>query len=845
MNAFVINLQEINQAALSFVGGKAANLGELTQIKNLNVPEGFCVTTNVYQEIIHQSQEIQQTIAELSRMNSTQTEEIKQKSAKLQKLFLNETIPSEIQSEISIHLENYGADADYAVRSSATAEDLPGVSFAGQQDTFLNISGKEAILTHIKKCWASLFNERAILYRMQNGFSENEVQLAVVVQKMIPAEKSGVLFTADPISGDRLTTSIDASVGLGEALVSGQVQADVYQVKNGKVVSQNVAESRENPILSEENVLELTVLGREMERYFGYPVDVEWCFFDDAFYIVQCRPITTLFPLPENIHDEKRIYLSVGHQQMMTDPLLSLGMSVYTLTSFGERFIAGGRLFVDVLPRLLDENSRYMMLDTFDSEPLTKDALITLLKRGDYLDIMYDETKLLNQKKQKFMTFPETIKADVTIVKRLTEESEEALIHLKQDIKAYEGESLIDFIQQDILKVKGFLSQKETMQAIMAAMDSALWLNEKMFDWLGLVNVSDTLTKSLPDNITSEMGLALLDVADAIRPYPDIAAFLETTENKNFIDELSRFKGGEVVQKAIHDYLEIYGMRCPGEIDLTRTRWMEEPEVLIPMILTNLHHFKEGAHEEKHRKGELEALDKKEELINQLAKLPDGESKVSETRQAVDALRHFSGFREYPKYVMVTHYFVYKQALLKEAKKLVEKGVISEQKDIYFFTLDELKTIFQTEKMDKDVLYKRKAEYQLYDKLTPPRVMTADGEILTGSYHTSDFPKDALPGLAVSSGVVEGRARVISKMEDAKFYAGEILVTTFTDPSFTPLFVSAKGLVTEVGGLMTHGAVIAREYGLPAVVGVTSATELIKDGQMIRIDGTRGFVQIL
>lgn len=845
MNAFVINLQEINQAALSFVGGKAANLGELTQIKNLNVPEGFCVTTNVYQEIIQQSKEIQQTIAELSRMNATQTEEIKQKSAKLQKLFLNETIPSEIRSEISIHLENAGADADYAVRSSATAEDLPGASFAGQQDTFLNISGKEAILTHIKKCWASLFNERAILYRMQNGFSENEIQLAVVVQKMISAEKSGVLFTADPISGDRLTTSIDASVGLGEALVSGQVQADVYQVKNGKVVSQNVAESRENPILSEENVLELTVLGREMERYFGYPVDVEWCFFDDAFYIVQCRPITMLFPLPENVHGEKRIYLSVGHQQMMTDPLLPLGMSVYILTSFGERFIAGGRLFVDVLPRLLDENSRYMMLDTFDSEPLTKDALITLLKRGDYLDTMYDETKLLNQKKQKFMSFPETIKADATIVKRLTEESEEALIHLKQDIKAYEGASLIDFIQQDILKVKGFLSQKETMQAIMAAMDSALWLNEKMFDWLGLVNVSDTLTKSLPDNITSEMGLALLDVADAIRPYPDIAAFLETTENKNFIDELPRFKGGEVVQKAINDYLEIYGMRCPGEIDLTRTRWMEEPEVLIPMILTNLRHFKEGAHEEKHRKGELEALDKKAELITQLAKLPDGDRKVSETRQAVDALRHFSGFREYPKYVMVTHYFVYKQALLKEAKKLVEKGVISEQKDIYFFTLEELKTIFQTEKMDKDVLYKRKAEYQLYDKLTPPRVMTADGEILTGSYHTSDFPKDALPGLAVSSGVVEGRARVISKMEDAKFYAGEILVTTFTDPSFTPLFVSAKGLVTEVGGLMTHGAVIAREYGLPAVVGVTSATELIKDGQMIRIDGTRGFVQIL
>lgn len=228
-----------------------------------------------------------------------------------------------------------------------------------------------------------------------------------------------------------------------------------------------------------------------------------------------------------------------------------------------------------------------------------------------------------------------------------------------------------------------------------------------------------------------------------------------------------------------------------------------------------------------------------------MKQLPDGEQKAKETKRMIHLIRNFSGFREYPKYGMVNRYFVYKQALLKEAEQLVQAGVIPEKEDIYYLTFEELREVVSRCKLDYQIISKRKEEYKLYEKLTPPRVLTSDGEIIAGKYNRENLPTEAIVGLAVSSGVIEGRARVILNMEDADLEDGDILVTLFTDPSWTPLFVSVKGLVTEVGGLMTHGAVIAREYGLPAVVGVENATKLIKDGQRIRVHGTEGYIEIL
>jgi phosphoenolpyruvate synthase/pyruvate phosphate dikinase len=308
---------------------------------------------------------------------------------------------------------------------------------------------------------------------------------------------------------------------------------------------------------------------------------------------------------------------------------------------------------------------------------------------------------------------------------------------------------------------------------------------------------------------------------------------------------LPKFEGGKQVADAIRSFLDQYGMRCVGEIDITRTRWSEKPNMLVPLILSNIKNLEPGAGHRKFEQGRRQALQKKEELLERLRQLPDGEQKANETEQMIDLVRNLAGYREYPKYGMVARYYVYKQALMKEAERLVQANVLRDKEDIYYLFLEELREVAKTSKIDYHVIDQRKQEFKSYEKLTPPRVLTSDGEVITGNYKREDLPSNAIVGLAVSSGVVEGRARVISNIEDADLEEGDILVTSFTDPSWTPLFISIKGLITEVGGLMTHGAVIAREYGLPAVVGVENATKLIRDGQRIRVNGTDGYVEVL
>jgi pyruvate,water dikinase len=341
------------------------------------------------------------------------------------------------------------------------------------------------------------------------------------------------------------------------------------------------------------------------------------------------------------------------------------------------------------------------------------------------------------------------------------------------------------------------------------------------------------------------MGLALLDVADAIRPYPAIVGFLQEVKTDPFLDEIIRFDGGEQVRNAIVAYLDKYGMRCAGEIDITRPRWSEKPSILIPLILSNIKNFEPGAGKRKFEEGRQQAMEKERTLLERIKQLPDGDQKAKETKTMIDLIRTFAGYREYPKYGIVSRLFVYKQALLEEAEKLVQARIIMNKEEVYYLTFEELRELVRTHQTDNQLISRRKDEFKSFEKLTPPRVITSDGEIISGKYKHENLPSNAIAGLAVSSGIIEGRARVILNMENADLEEGDILVTSFTDPSWTPLFVSIKGLVTEVGGLMTHGAVIAREYGLPAVVGVENATTLIVDGQRIRLNGTEGYVEVI
>lgn len=868
MSSFVLDFQEIEKVQLSLVGGKGLNLGELSNIQGIQVPEGFCVTTIGYEKAIEQNEAFQALLSQLAMLKIEDRAQIAEISKKIRETIMEVEIPFDVVEAVAHYLSRFGNEHAYAVRSSATAEDLPYASFAGQQDTYLNIIGKEAILQHVRKCWASLFTDRAVIYRMQNGFEHSQVSICVVIQRMVFPQASGILFTADPITCNRKVLSIDASFGLGEALVSGLVSADNYKVKEGEIAEKMIATKKlaiyalkeggtetkqinlaqqKIQTLTEQQILQLAQIGRQIEAYFGCPQDIEWCLVNDTFYIVQSRPITTLYPIPEANDQENHVYVSVGHQQMMTDPLKPLGMSLFQLTSFGPRFQAGGRLFVDVAQRLASPASRELLLNTIgNSEPLIKDALTTVIERDNFIKLLPDDEKEKSLGKSMPPASSQTqIESDPAIVMDLIKNSQASIEELKQNIQTKSGLDVLDFILEDIQQLKKILFHPQSMAVLMAGMNASSWINEKMEQWLGEKNVADTLSQSVQNNITSEMGLALLDVADVIRPYPEVIAYLQHIEDDSFLDELVKFEGGDKAQDAIYAFLNKYGMRCSGEIDITKTRWSEKPTTIIPMILNNIRDFEIGAGKRKFEAGLQEALKKEEELLERLQHLPDGKQKIEETKRMISNIRNFIGYREYPKYGMINRYFIYKQAILKEAEQLLQNNVIHEIEDIYYLTLEELHEVARTNKLDYEVIHKRKNEHKLYEKLTPPRVITSDGEIITGKYKRENLPAEAIVGLPVSSGVIEGRARVILNMEDANLEDGDILVTAFTDPGWTPLFVSIKGLVTEVGGLMTHGAVIAREYGLPAVVGVENATKLIKDGQRIRVHGTEGYIEIL
>ena len=642
------------------------------------------------------------------------------------------------------------------------------------------------------------------------------------------------------MTSNRKVSSVEAVLGLGEALVSGLVNPDRFQLRDGEIVAREIVQ--EQPALTDAQATALERLGRRIEAHFGRPQDIEWCLAGDDFQIVQSRPITTLFPIPVVADSENHVYLSVGHQQMMTDPMKPLGRSVHQLVAFPVMHEAGGRLFVDIANRLASPATRDATVAVLGkSDPLIGGALQTVLDRGFILS-RPDEGPAGPPPPAP----PDPIDTDPAIVTGLIERNEASVASLKRDIRAQSGPALFDFILADIEELRRLLFDRQSHQVFMSAMEATWWLNDNLQEWLGEKNVADTLTLSAPDNITSEMGLALLDVADAIRPYPEVVAFLRQVRDEDFLDELATLAGGPEAREAIGAFLERYGMRCVGEIDITRPRWSERPSTLVPLILGNIKNSEPGEAERRFEQGRQAAWAKEQDVLTRLRDLPDyGERKVEEVKAKIDRVRTFIGYREYPKYGMVSRYFVYKQALLEEAGRLVEAGVLREPEDSFYLTFQELGEVARTNRVDDRLIAERKAAHIANQALTPPRVLTSEGEIISGSYGRDDVPAGALVGLAVSSGTIEGRARVILDMADAEIEPGDILVTAYTDPSWSPLFVAIQGLVTEVGGVMTHGAVVAREYGLPAVVGVEHATRLIQDGQRIRVHGTDGYVELL
>ncbi|MCB0998574.1 MAG: hypothetical protein KDB40_04695 [Acidimicrobiales bacterium] len=550
---------------------------------------------------------------------------------------------------------------------------------------------------------------------------------------------------------------------------------------------------------------------------------------------------TPPFPAPRAADDRFRVYVSVGHQQMMTEAMRPFGRSLWQMVALRPMDAAGGRLFVDITDALASPTSRAGMIAGLGTaDPLIGDALTSIVDAG-LVGTIEDGAA---PPPPPVVPGAGLLDPDPELVARLVAENEDSVGALATDLAARRGADVFDAIVADLAELRRLIADPRSMHVITTGMEATRWLNERLAEWLGAEGVADVLTRSAPGNVTSEMGLALLDVADVVRPHTDVVARMRDADD-GVLERLNDVPGGSEVRRAIAVFLERYGMRCVGEIDITRTRWAERPSTLVPVILGHVEHEAPGAAQRRFETGRRAALDEARSVLDRLRTQPGGEARAAETAAMIERVRTFVGYREYPKYGIVRRLWCYKQAVLRELDRLVATGVLREVEDAWYLTFAELHEVLRTGEVDHALVHLRREEHLLHERLVPPRVLTSDGRGWSGDHRRDDVPANALAGVAVSTGLIEGRARVVLDLDDIELAPGDILVTTGTDPSWTPLFVAAAGLVTEVGGPMTHGAVVAREYGLPAVVGVQHATRLISDGSRIRVDGTTGLVHLL
>lgn len=870
MSSKVLFFEQVDRTRLSDVGGKGANLGELAKA-GFPVPGGFCVTTYAYQEFIATSAEMDSLLDQLNALDPNDLNRLRELGERIRFHLRQLEIPIPLKNEIIQAWESIGKEYAYAVRSSATAEDLPTASFAGQQDTYLNIKGQEELLQHIRKCWASLFTDRAIAYRAKNGFDHRHVYLSVVVQRMVHPETSGIMFTADPVNGNRKVVSIDASFGLGEAIVSGQVSADLYKVKDGKIIQKNISDKKvaifplpeggtvkkdlppdqqSKQALTDSQILRLAELGKKIEKHFGAPQDIEFCIENGEITIVQSRPITSLYPLPDMPQEPLRVMFSFGHVQMMTDAMKPLGLSVLR-TIFPKNVFkeAGGRLFVDPTEVLRTKPGRKILPEAFHrlfDEAFSR-SIREVIQRPEFLQVPPKPGLLKSARRLAAPIIKEVwknlYKRDPKLAKSQVENfMQNKWTEIRDGLQGVSGTERLEAVQHHLSSLGKDVLQNLFPYVICFPI-SYILLKNALHRWKGNDEELHSLNKSLPGNITSEMGLQIGDLADLVRELPEVEAYLKQANDQNFYEGLTQVRGGDRFQRAFEEFMAKYGHRCPGEIDLTRPRWRETPTQLVPAILGHMRSVKAKEHREKFALGEREAEEAAQRILEQAR---GNVFRYKFARRLIEVYRQMGGLREHPKYLLTLILDECKKAILTEAERMAKKGILKRAEDAFFLTLDELIRLSIGELPDvSSLIEKRKEQYAWHQTLKPPRVMTSEGEIVTGSPRKGQFPKGALIGNPVSAGVVEGKARIVLKPEEAQLHEGEILVAPHTDPGWTPLFQSAKALVTEVGGLMTHGAVVAREYGIPAVVGVDDATTKIKDGQMIRVDGNQGFVEIL
>jgi len=791
-------------------------------------------------------------------------------------------LPADVSAAVLDAWRAAGADHAYAVRSSATAEDLPFASFAGQQDTYLNVRGEADLLAQVKACFVSLFTDRAILYRVQNGFDHREVKLSVVVQQMVQPEVAGILFTADPVSGHRKMVSIDASFGLGEALVAGLVSSDLYQVhkETGEIVKRQIAEkqlvirslpeggteqvalvgeARTQPALDDAQVLALAEMGTRIEAHYGSPQDIEWAIADGAIFITQARPITSLYPLPLKIDDGFRVYASLSHFQMLTEAMPPMALSLVRIfLPFGhdEGWVESKYVF-DVAGRIYGDFSLILR------HPIGKRVLPRVFKVVDELGSIA-LVKLANDPRlrvEKGKLDSSGIKAALPYMRQVMaalwradpEGASEAVNRVMDEhIAAIEArinnaanlQTKLDIV---LLELQQILLTALTWVPKFAAGIIATVAVGKIMHKKGSAEDIAAIGRGLTGNVVSDMGLDVGDLADAALASEALANLLKdaSIDAKERLAGAAALPGGEAFLELWDRFITTYGSRGPAELDISRPCWAEDPTSLLQMVVGGLDQREIGTHRTHFAQLQAEGMQAAERLTTLARKGLVGQVRGRLVARLIRVSRALAALREHHKFLLIRYLALAKQILFAAGEQLQRDGKIDSVEDIWFLTLPELIDAVGNAEPLQALIEERRIVFEHHQQLTPPRVMTSEGEIPSVKLDGSDAPEGALLGSPASAGVVEGIAKVVRDPVADVLLPGEILVAPFTDPGWTPLFVNAAGVVVEVGGLLSHGSVVAREYGIPAVVGVTGATQQIESGQRIRVHGDGGYVEIL
>ncbi len=880
-----LTFEEIDRAAVPIAGGKAANLGEMVRA-GLPVPGGFCVTTAAY-GLVADGASLEGTLAALAGTHPEDSARLAELAAAARTTLLEAGVPDDLAGEIAAGYEALGDDVPVAVRSSATAEDLPQASFAGQQDTYLNVVGSEAVVEAVWRCWASLWTERAVSYRATNGIDPHAVRLAVVVQRMVAAEVSGVMFTANPVTGKRSQTVIDASVGLGEAVVSGAVNPDhfVVDAASGKILERQPGDKRvaivavpgggtqqvepaggeDKLSISDAQVRALTALGSHVEAHYEAPQDTEWAIDGEGgIWLLQARPITTLFPLPAGAPDpdvDLRVYFSASVAQGVYQPLTPMGLQTFRLLATAVSTLLGyppsnpyagpgplteaaGRLFVDITPALKSNFGRgllYLALRNMEART------VPILER-----LTEDDPRLVATTSGRWpvvrAVLPPLVRA------RVPQRTVAALLRPKVARKraariAAEFRAAGDLppaagAAERLLEAERLLlgGPPRMLPAVPPTFVAGLLANALAGKLLGDLATDDerrVALRALPHNPTTEMNLALWALADRVRGEPSAARRVLDTPARELAQGYRAGALPGVLQDGLAKFLEDYGHRAVAEIDLGLPRWSEDPAHILGVISNYLRlEDPERAPDVQFRRAAREA----EEMVAELTRRAHrkGHLRGRLVALCLSRARALLGQREMPKFCIVLLFARVRALLLSAGEELAEAGRLEAAGDVFFLSLPEAWAVVAGEDT-RPLVRERRADHERETRRRHvPRVLLSDG---TEPEQAGSAEGD-LAGTPASGGVVAGLARVVLDPADGGLEPGEILVAPSTDPGWTPLFLTAGGLVMEMGGPMSHGAIVAREYGIPAVVGVPDATRRIATGQQVTVDGSSGTIDL-